>query len=137
MKRKFILLIISIAFLNCANSQVNNQSQCFSVSQMLDKSEKDSLLVTSECDVLDFKIEIYNRWGEVLFTAYQVGKIDIFKEESGTQIQATKKKVKRKSVPVLNPFSEGQYTWITSYYDISDLDRKDQKSQNGYLYITE
>lgn len=126
-----------LAFLDSVYSQINNDSNCFSVSQMLDKSNKDSLSISSGCDVLDFKIDVYNRWGEVLFTANQVGKIDIFKQESGTQIQTTKKKVKKKSIPVLNPFSEGQYTWIITYFEVLDLDRKDKKSQNGYLYITE
>jgi hypothetical protein len=131
------LSFVLLAFLDSVYSQINNDSNCFSVSQMLDKSNVDSLSISSGCDVLDFKIDVYNRWGEVLFTANQVGKIDIFKQESGTQIQATKKRVKRKSIPVLNPFSEGQYTWIITYFEVSDLDRKDKKSQNGYLYITE
>ena len=137
MKRKLCLSFVLLAFLDSVYSQINNDSNCFSVSQMLDKSNVDSLSISSGCDVLDFKIDVYNRWGEVLFTANQVGKIDIFKQESGTQIQATKKRVKRKSIPVLNPFSEGQYTWIITYFEVSDLDRKDKKSQNGYLYITE
>jgi hypothetical protein len=137
MKRKLYLSFVLLAFLDSVYSQINNDSNCFSVSQMLDKSNEDSLSISSGCDVLDFKIDVYNRWGEVLFTANQVGKIDIFKQESGTQIQATKKRVKRKSIPVLNPFSEGQYTWIITYFEVSDLDRKDKKSQNGYLYITE
>ncbi len=137
MKRKFFLLAISIVFLNSANAQLDNKSNCFSVSQMLDKSNHDSLSVFSGCDVLDFKIELYNRWGEVLFTAFEVGKIDIFMQESDTQIKASKRKVKKKTIPLVNPFSEGQYTWIISYFEATDVARKDQKKQNGLIYITE
>ena len=124
-------------FFNCTYSQNISDSNCFSVSQMLDKSNHDSLSVFSGCDVLDFKIEVYNRWGEVLFTAFEVGKIDIFKQESGTQIQTTKKKVKKKSMPVVDRFSEGQYNWVISYFSASDISRKEQKKQNGIIYITE
>ncbi len=137
MIRKYAFLLISIALLNKANSQIANGSACFSVSQMLDKSNNDSLSITSVCDVLDFKIAVYNRWGEVLHTSYAVGNIEIFKQDAGTQLHVTKKKVKRKTLPIASPFSEGQYTWIITYFELSDIARKEQKTQNGILYITE
>jgi hypothetical protein len=126
-----------LAFFDNVYSQIINESDCFSVSQMLDKSNKDSLMITSACDVLDFKIAVYNRWGEVLHTSYSVGNIEIFKQDAGTQLRVTKKKVKRKTRPTAIPFSEGQYTWIITYFELSDIARKEQKTQNGILYITE
>ena len=136
--RRILSLIRTLTVLSLSTGYSQDSSdRCFEVSQMLVKHNKDSLNVISNCDVLDFKIEIYSRWGEVMHTAYNVGKIDIFKQESGTQIQATKRKVKKKAIPVTNPFSEGQYTWIITYFESTDVARKDQKKLNGIIYITE
>jgi hypothetical protein len=135
---KNLIVLFSLLLVNqCYYSQSNTiPSKCFSVSESTKKSSKDSLLIVSMCDVLDFKFQIFNRWGEVYHTSYSSGKIDIFNITPKDQVQTGTKK-KKNTTQVDNNFVEGQYIWIITYFEVSDVNRKHQKTENGTLYIFE
>jgi hypothetical protein len=129
----FLLLINQVSF----SQSVSSSSNCFSVSESIQKSTKDSLLVVSSCDVLDYKFEIYNRWGQVYHTSHSPGKIDIFNNNKVAQVPSAKKKKKTSVGQVENNFVEGQYIWIITYYEATDVNRANQKTENGNLYVFE
>jgi hypothetical protein len=118
-------------------SQSVSSSNCFSVAESIQKSSKDSLLIVSLCNVLDYKFEIYNRWGQVYHTSYNPGKIDIFKNNQENEIQVAKKKKKKRVSQAESNFVQGQYIWIITYYDATDVNRTNQKKESGILYVIE
>jgi hydrogenase maturation factor len=130
----FVFLILNQF---CYSQSVSSSSNCFSVSESIQKSSKDSLLIVSSCDVLDYKFEIYNRWGQVYHTSYTPGKIEIFNNNKVAEVPVAKKKKKSSVSQVENNFVEGQYIWIITYYAATDVNRTNQKTENGNLYVFE
>ena len=70
-------------------------------------------------------------------TSYTPGKIEIFNNNKVAEVPVAKKKKKSSVSQVENNFVEGQYIWIITYYAATDVNRTNQKTENGNLYVFE
>lgn len=120
MKFLMILSFVVISFLGNAQTKAA-QDSCLTIPNSISKANGSELKIGSICDLMTFKLQIYNRWGNLMYSA------DEFKESFDLDVDTKTGKKKQ-----IERFSSGVYFWVISY---KVDDGSDEKSLQGSINI--
>lgn len=101
-----------LAFLSNAQAKPIGDS-CLQIPSSLSKANGNELKIESACDLAHFKLDIYNRWGSLMYSA------DEYK--ASYDLNVDEKTGKKKQIEKFEP---GVYFWVIAYEADDDLGKR-------------